>query len=88
MVCWDAGDYGLSTECDHFYCSTCLAETFKSVMDQGWCMGRAPRAGRGRALVSAVGARHWQAHGCARPPKLPMLKRVQHAAPTRAFCRF
>ena len=35
QICWDAGRYGLSLECDHFYCAECIASTLKSALDRG-----------------------------------------------------
>jgi len=34
-ICWDPGQYGLSTECDHFFCVECIEAHIQSVLDRG-----------------------------------------------------
>ena len=35
LICYDKADYGLSTVCTHFFCTTCIRRTLETCLDAG-----------------------------------------------------
>jgi len=35
LICWDEAQFGISSECTHFYCAKCIRTHLKTVLEQG-----------------------------------------------------
>ena len=56
-ICWGYADFGLSTECEHLYCTDCIRGTLEAILQTGQFPAICPQCRAENDLSAASGAR-------------------------------